>query len=262
MTNDNKNNGNRRALELVRYSLQRDMSKKAAKGVPTSEFKKYISKKNNSDRGVLIGTTIPLVLSAGGAVLGIVTLCLSSATNELFFGANSEFLSNMVAGSKDMIKNLGALSLFNAAVPLTAALGINYKLKSKTEHYNYKLYTKKELEELKKNERAYSFVQRLKQDNNDESLNYAKNFLTNTNISGNTKEYNKELIIKLSEQRDKLLEEEPLEESLKDLREFLRNSKTSQGASPIFLESPIVKQLIDKEEQKEKEQGRKLTKKN
>ncbi len=254
-----KTHENKRAIELVSYSLSKDISKKMAKGVTTTNFREYISRKNNKDREMLIGSSIPFAISIGGVALGIVTLGLSSLTNELV--ANQPFIIDTMNVSKDAIKNMGSLSIFNLSVPAVTALLTDMKLKRKTERYNCRLYSKDELEDIKRTERAKQFIIDLKSNQDDKSLEFAKDFLSSVLISKNTKDYNKELLMKLSEHRESILEENEEQEKVayEEFIKFLMKSKTTMGASKEFLETPKVQLLI--KEFVEKKEERRLVKK-
>ena len=255
-----KTQDNKRAIDLAQYSLSKDISKKVSRGVLTTDFREFIKRKNNKDKEALVGSSLPFIVSASGVVLGVVTLGISSLTREIV--GDPTFAANVINISKDAIKNMGALSIFNLSVPVVTAGLMNLKLKRKTERYNARFYSSKELEELRNDERANAFIKDLKDNKDDPSLDFAKNFITNTNLSMNTKKYNKELLLKLSEHRYFILLEDEEKEisSYDNFIKFLKKSSTSNGASKEFLESPKVQSLIDLFEDRKK--GRKLVKKN
>ncbi len=251
---------NKKALELADYSLSKDISKKISKGVLTRDFSEYLKRKNNKDKEALIGSSLPFIVSASGVVLGVVTLGVSSLTRELV--GDPTFASNIINISKDAIRTMGGLSVFNLSVPVVTAGLMNLKLKRKTERYNARFYSPKELEELHDDERAKAFIKDLRNNKEDTSLDFAKNFITSTNLNMNTKKYNKELLLKLSDHRYSIL----LEDEEREIKAydsfiiFLKKSSTSSGASKEFLESSKVQSLIDLYDDRKK--GRKLVKKN
>lgn len=255
MKNDN---GNGRSIESVRLSLRKDFSKLVSAGVLSTDLKKFIKSGSNDSKGMLIGSSIPAAISAGGTALGLVTFCASGIASVIgnaidpSFGQNAKFLSDIITSSQHFTRKMAANTLFAASLPLGVAAATKLKLASKTERYdNNRLYSEKEIEMLKEKEVELRFVEALTSKREDKSVEFAKEFLSNVVITGNNKHYNKELIQMLARHREALLMEmqgngskEETEERYLELVDFLRTSKKSDGASVEFLASEKIDQMI------------------
>ena len=258
MKNDN---GNDRSLNNVHLSLKRDYSKLISLGIKNKNFKAVMKDDNSEIRNLVATSCIPFAITFGGTVVGVLTLGTAFAFS-LFnprLGTESRVFCDIVNASSATIKNMGALSITSLTLPVVMSTLTKKSIINKTEKYkNGKYYTKDSIKKIDEKEATLRFVNDLIKDKDDKTLSFAKDFLSNVDISNNQKRYNKKLFEYMASYRESLKVGTTVEEvanqleKMKELKTFIRESKESDGASLEFLDSDYIKEFIKDKKNKRK----------
>jgi hypothetical protein len=139
--------------------------------------------------------------------------------------------------SKELIKTMSLHSIVNLCIPASIVVFLKTKLNKKSmRHSNEKFYTLEEYKKLEEIEKELKTIDDIEHD----EKTFAMYFLDKIDISGNSKEYNKELIRRLTQEAE-ISRGSPRKDGQENIIEFLSNSSVEEGASKEYLKSLGVK---------------------
>lgn len=252
-------NGNDRSINNIYLSLKKDYSRLISEGIKNKNFKAVMKNENSEARNLVASSCIPFAISFGGTIIGALTLGTTLAVSHFnpSIMENSTFISDIVTASNTTIKNMGLLSITSLSLPVLMTSLTKKSIVNKTEKYkNGKYYSKDSMKKLDEKEIALKFTNDLIEGKDDKTLLFAKEFLTNVDISKNQKGYNKKLFEHMASYRESLKSGTTVREvanqfkKMDELKTFIRESKVSEGASLEFLESEYIKEFVKVEKNK------------
>ena len=237
---------NKMAINNVKLSLKRDHAKIVKKGVNTTKLKTYLNSKDNNSKGILIGSSIPAVITIAVGSLGVVTLSVAAIISKIGndldpnFSNNAKDVMKVMESSKELIGKMSLHTIVNLCIPASILIFLKTKLNKKTTRYkNAKFYTTEEFKKLEEIEKELDVINGIEK----EDKTFAKYFLDKVDISKNSKDYNKELIRRLTEEEE-IINGKPRNQE--NILEFLENSSIEEGASKEYLHSLGIKTLRKK----------------
>lgn len=193
--------------------------------------------------------SIPVVVGTVGVVLSLVPLFLGigqEMTPEV--QAVNDAILKFLDGSGNLAMSGGSIAL--KTLPLPALAGVISLVKTEIEKKKAEKRKEKEsdMEGLRE---MIEFITDLKMDKDDVSLNFIKEFLSNVDITKNSKEYNLDLLYYLLDYRKAAASEKSKKvtrESTKkfvEFVEFLADTTTRDGADSSFVHNLYINNLVN-----------------
>lgn len=251
---------NKKVLGAVHYTLQKDyrkLGKKAGKQERIEEYMNDVVTLGTRENKLLItALSIPSAIGLiAGAVSGIGVLALGSviANNQgINLSEASQNALNMVQNSlnentNNMIHNFTTGIKFLSLPALGTLISYSCKIVRGKNDIKYasslnKMYDKDEIIKL---------IYDLKKDKTSDVLGFVKDFLTNVDLTENSRDFNIVILSNLAEYRTCSLREqnndatkEETEDKFMSFIDTLASSTKKSGASESFLKNEYVKALI------------------
>lgn len=262
---------NKKVLGIVHYTLQKDyrkLGKKVEKKERLEESMNDVITHGTRENKLLItALSIPSAIGLiSGAVSGVGVLALESVIannqginlSEAAFNALNMVQNSLNQNANNMIHNVTTGITFLSLPALGTLIGYSCKIIREKNNIKYASL----LNEMCDKDEIITLIEDLKKDKNGDVLGFVKDFLTNVDLTENSREFNIALLSNLAEyrachlkkQNDEVTKEEA-EDSFMNFIDTLASANKKNGASENFTKNEYVEKLIktyrDNEEEKE-----------